>query len=247
MPPSEPPPSSLRPESERSDPGRPAPEPQQENKPGRPEPAYQGFRAGPGIFSHKHGHAAEIAARKRSPADPKREFGKPEPGLREHIYTVIFESDTRPGRLFDLSLIAAILLSISVVVLSSVASIEARYGDLLHALEWFFTLLFTLEYVARLSCVKHPVRYAKSFFGIIDVLAVLPTYAALFVPGAHVLLDVRILRLLRMFRILKLSSYVYEYGMLGRALIASKRKILVFLSVVRGCRRNQWANCGMLP
>jgi voltage-gated potassium channel len=221
MPPSEPSPSPPRPDSA-----------QGSGKPAQPDPAYRSAQSRQPSSAQKPGHAAAIEARKRAPADPKREFGRPETGLRERVYTVIFESDTRPGRIFDLTLIAAILLSISVVVLSSVASIEARHGDLLRALEWFFTLLFTLEYAARLSCVKHPLRYAKSFFGLIDMLAVLPTYAALFVPGAHVLLDVRILRLLRMFRILKLSSYVYEYGVLGRALIASKRKILVFLSVV---------------
>jgi voltage-gated potassium channel len=227
MPSSEPPPSSKRHAS-----GRPASsEPGRADQPAQPDPGTQALPR-QASFADKPGHTAGIEARKRAPADPKREFGKPEPGTREHIYTVIFESDTRPGRLFDLSLIAAIVLSISVVVLSSVAPIEARYGSLLHGMEWFFTLLFTVEYFARLCCVKHPVRYAKSFFGIIDMLAVLPTYAALFVPGAHVLLDVRILRLLRMFRILKLTSYVYEYGLLGRALLASKRKILVFLSVV---------------
>ena len=166
------------------------------------------------------------------PADPKRAFGKPASGLRSRLYAIIFESDTRAGRLFDLTLIAAILLSITVVVLSSVAAVAAEHGPLLHDLEWLFTVLFTLEYLARLCCVRRPYRYATSFFGLIDLLAVMPTYAALFLPGAHVLLDVRILRLLRMFRILKLTSYVQEYGMLGQALLASRRKILIFLSVV---------------
>lgn len=172
------------------------------------------------------------AAAAAPPADPHREFGQPEGGVRARLYAVIFESDTRAGRAFDLSLIAAIVLSITIVVLSSVADIAARYGQWLGALEWFFTLLFSAEYVARLCCVRRPLRYAKSFFGLIDLLAVLPTYAALFLPGAHVLLDVRILRLLRMFRILKLTSYMHEYSMLGNALLASRRKILIFLSVV---------------
>ena len=171
-------------------------------------------------------------SRPAPPADPRREFGKPEQRLRGGAYAVIFESDTRAGRIFDLTLIAAIVLSISVVVLGSVAAIASQYGAWLGALEWFFTLLFTVEYVARLCAVKRPVAYARSFFGIIDLLSVIPTYAALFVPGAHVLLDVRILRLLRMFRILKLTSYVHEYSMLGAALMASRRKILIFLSVV---------------
>ena len=120
----------------------------------------------------------------------------------------------------------------TVVVLSSVASVADRYGTWLTALEWFFTILFTIEYFARLSCLQHPVRYAKSFFGIIDLLAIVPTYIGLLLPGAHVLIDVRILRLLRMFRILKLTSYVHEYTVLGRALLASRRKILIFLSFV---------------
>jgi voltage-gated potassium channel len=165
-------------------------------------------------------------------SDPSRRFGKPPHGLRRTLYTVIFESDTRAGRLFDLTLIAAILLSVTVVVLDSIGPVSRRYGITLTACEWFFTFLFTLEYIARLSCVSHPMRYATSFFGVIDLLAVLPAYAALALPEAHLLLDIRVLRLLRMFRILKLTSYMYEYGVLGRALVASRRKILVFLSVV---------------
>ena len=165
-------------------------------------------------------------------ADPYGKFGKPAPGLRAQIYTIVFETDTRAGRLFDLTLIAAILLSVTVVVLTSVAPIAAQYDEVLTVLEWFFTVLFTVEYVARLACVKRPDRYAKSFFGIVDLLAILPTYVALVIPGAYVLLDVRLLRLLRMFRILKLTSYVTEYGLLGQALMASRRKISVFLSVV---------------
>lgn len=168
-------------------------------------------------------HASEVAF---------RQFGKPESGFRQRMYTVIFESETPAGRLFDLILVGAIVVSVIVVVLSSVAEMAARYGVWLTALEWLFTVLFTVEYIARLACLQHPLRYGKSFFGIIDLLAMLPTYIALLVPGAQVLLDVRILRLLRMFRILKLTSYVQEYGMLGQALLASRRKILIFLSFV---------------
>ncbi|MET0964044.1 MAG: ion transporter [Noviherbaspirillum sp.] len=160
------------------------------------------------------------------------QFGKPADGLRARLYTIIFEADTRAGRLFDLTLIFAILASVTVVMLDSVRAVSSRHGEVLNALEWFFTLLFTVEYLARLYCVRRPLRYAGSFFGIIDFLSVLPTYLALLLPGAHVLLDVRILRLLRIFRILKLASYVEEYGMLNRALLASRRKILIFLSVV---------------
>lgn len=167
-----------------------------------------------------------------TPADPGHQFGKPFTGLRAQVYTVIFEAETRAGRLFDLLLIAAILISVTVVLLDSVEAVSSRHGNLLGALEWFFTLLFTAEYLARLWCVRRPVRYATSFFGIIDFLSVIPTYIALLLPGAHVLLDVRVLRLLRIFRILKLTSYVEEYGMLNRALLASRRKILIFLCVV---------------
>nr|WP_314624302.1 ion transporter [uncultured Noviherbaspirillum sp.] len=176
-------------------------------------------------------HAGRPVAAK-TPADPGKQFGKPDGGFRASLYTVIFEAETRAGRLFDLTLIVAILLSVLVVMLDSVRAVSTRYGDVLGALEWFFTLLFTAEYLARLYCVRRPLRYATSFFGVIDFVSVLPTYLALLLPGAHVLLDVRILRLLRIFRVLKLTSYVEEYGMLNRALVASRRKILIFLSVV---------------
>ena len=164
--------------------------------------------------------------------DPHQRFGRPDGGWRARLYAVIFESDTRAGRAFDLALIGAILLSVTTVVLASIGPVAQAYGGWLFAAEWFFTVLFTVEYLCRLLCVRHPLRYARSFFGMIDVLAILPSYMALFLPGAHVLLNVRILRLLRMFRILKLTLYIEEYGMLGRALLASRRKILIFLSVV---------------
>lgn len=112
------------------------------------------------------------------------------------------------------------------------ASIHAHFARELLALEWTFTLLFTAEYLARLSCVRRPGSYARSAFGIIDLLAVLPTYLALLVPGVNALIDVRVLRLLRVFRILKLTHYVAEFGALGHALAASRRKILVFMSFV---------------
>ena len=119
-----------------------------------------------------------------------------------------------------------------VVILDSVQSITARYGTLFDVLEWGFTLLFTVEYVLRLACVRHPLRYATSFFGIVDLLAVLPTYLAFFVPEVHALIDVRMLRLLRIFRILKLGAYVSEFGFLGAAMVASRRKIIVFIGFV---------------
>jgi voltage-gated potassium channel len=161
-----------------------------------------------------------------------RRFGKPEGGLRRDVYHVIFESDTRAGRLFDQLLIYTVLLSILVVILDSVPSIAARHGKLFNVLEWGFTLLFSIEYLARLYCVQRPLRYARSFFGIIDLLSVLPTYLALLVPEAHLFIDVRVLRLLRIFRVFKLMGFVSEYQALGRALAASRRKILVFLTFV---------------
>lgn len=159
-------------------------------------------------------------------------FGKPEGGFRRRLYTTIFEADTKAGLRFDLALIAVILISIMVVILDSVQSINLRHANLMQVLEWGFTLLFTLEYAARLYCVENRLRYATSFFGIIDLLSLLPTYIALFVPEAHVLIDVRILRLLRIFRVLKLTMYIAEYSALVQALRASRRKIMIFISFV---------------
>ncbi|NHZ35017.1 ion transporter [Massilia rubra] len=159
-------------------------------------------------------------------------FGKPDSGLRRRIYTIIFEADTSAGRHFDVLLVAVILLSIAVVILDSVPAATGAIKRPLNMLEWTFTLLFTAEYIARLCCVRHPWRYATSFFGVIDLVSVLPTYFALLVPEASAFLDIRILRLLRIFRIFKLTLYITEYLRLGRALRASGRKILVFLSVV---------------
>jgi voltage-gated potassium channel len=159
-------------------------------------------------------------------------YGKPPPGMRRRLYDIIFEADTPAGRRFDILLVGAILLSILVVVLDSVPSLEREWNHALNVAEWGFTLLFTAEYLARLSCVRRPWRYATGFFGVIDLLSLLPTYFSLLVPGSALLLDIRILRLLRVFRIFKLTLYIEEYTRLGEALAASRRKILVFLSVV---------------
>jgi voltage-gated potassium channel len=152
--------------------------------------------------------------------------------LKERLYVIIFESDTKMGLLFDRVLIYAILLSVLVVVLDSVAAISKQFHSELVTLEWMFTLLFTVEYIARLYCAKYRWRYATSFYGVIDFLAVVPTYLALLFPELHALIDVRVLRLIRMFRIFKLTAYMSEYQHLAEALSASRRKILVFLSVV---------------
>lgn len=171
--------------------------------------------------------AATPAARRSAPV-----FGRPEAGWRLRLYTVIFEADTRAGRRFDVALILCIVASVAVVVLDSVASIRARHGTWLSVLEWVFTIGFTVEYAARLASVRRPLRYARSFFGVIDLLAILPSYLALLVPGLGALVDVRVLRLLRVFRVLKLVEYVHEFVALKQALMASRRKILVFLSFV---------------
>lgn len=160
------------------------------------------------------------------------QLAKPLDGWRLRWYTVIFEADTVAGRRFDLALIALILVSIAVVMADSVQALHARYGPLFTTMEWFFTVAFTAEYIARLLCVRKPLQYATSFFGIIDLIALLPTYLALFFPELQVLMDVRVLRLLRVFRVFKLAAYVEEYQFLARALAASGRKIMVFLSAV---------------
>ncbi len=153
-------------------------------------------------------------------------------GWRLKWYTVIFEADTAAGRRFDVLLLWAIVLSLAVIMLDSVQAIHQSYKHILGPVEWAFTVLFTLEYVARLICSPNPARYAKSFLGIIDLISILPSFIALFVPEAYVLLDVRILRLLRLFRVLKMSGYVEEYQWLMLAVADSRRKIGVFISII---------------
>ncbi len=149
--------------------------------------------------------------------------------LREHLYDIIFEADTRSGKWFDVALIIVILASVAAVMLDSVASIRDAYGPILHALEWIFTILFTLEYAARIFCARSRPGYIFSFFGAVDLLAILPTYLSLIFPGAVYVAVVRILRVLRIFRILKIAQYVRESETLIRALYATRRKIAVFL------------------
>jgi voltage-gated potassium channel len=156
----------------------------------------------------------------------------PSAGWRARLHEIVFEADTPAGRFFDFTLIWLILLSCATVILESVRHIREQFGEPLYALEWLFTLLFTVEYLLRLMSVRQPLRYATSFFGIVDLLAIIPTYLSIFVPGSHYLLVIRILRLLRVFRLLKLSEYITEADTLRRALRASRRKISVFLSTV---------------
>jgi len=152
--------------------------------------------------------------------------------VRRRTYEIIFGHESWAGRTFDVLLIAAILTSVAVIMLESVASIRAEHGGFLREAEWFFTVLFTAEYVTRLWCVSRPGVYARSFLGVIDLLAVLPTYLSVLVPGGQVLTVVRILRVLRVFRILKLAHYVGEARVLSQALKASRFKITVFVITV---------------
>lgn len=152
--------------------------------------------------------------------------------LRHRLHEIIFEADTPAGKWFDVVLIVSIVASVGVVMLDSVEVWRARYGGVLHGLEWGFTLLFTAEYLLRLFCVRRPLGYAVSFLGVVDLLAILPTYVSLLVPGSQYLLVIRVLRVLRVFRVLKLANYIGEASVLSRALRASRRKITVFLLAV---------------
>ena len=154
------------------------------------------------------------------------------PGWQHTFYRVIFESDTRAGRTFDIILFFSIILSVLAVVLDSVLAIHALYGSWLRAMEWFFTGLFLLEYLARLAVVRQPLAYALSWLGVIDFLSVLPTLVALGFAGSRSLLVVRTLRLLRVFRIFRLGKFVGEGEFIVNALKASRFKILVFLTAV---------------
>lgn len=153
-------------------------------------------------------------------------------GTRLRLYEIIFEADTTAGKIFDIVLLFCIVASVAVVVLESIPSVQQQYGRPLRIIEWIFTGLFTLEYAARLWVVPGKKKYATSFFGIIDLLSILPTYLTFFLGGAHSLMVIRSLRLLRIFRIFKLSRYVGEGQYLARALKASQHKIIVFLVTV---------------
>jgi voltage-gated potassium channel len=148
---------------------------------------------------------------------------------RKRLHEIIFEADTPEGKAFDVVLLFSIAISVIVVLLESVRSLEAQYGPIFLAIEWFFTILFTVEYVLRLISVRRPLAYMLSFYGVVDLLAILPTYLSLLLPGGQLLLVIRVLRLLRVFRVLKLGEYLNEADLLVRALIASRYKISVFL------------------
>lgn len=160
---------------------------------------------------------------------------KPE-GWRQHLYEIIFEADTRAGKVFDVVLLVVILLSVLEVMLESVTSIEERYHMMFVVSEWAFTIIFSLELIVRLMVVRHPWRYVFSFFGLVDIMAIMPTFLELLLPSVGSLLIIRVFRLLRVFRIFKLGRYIGEGEALMRAIIASRYKISVFLGfVVASC------------
>jgi len=157
---------------------------------------------------------------------------RPDPPLRAKLHEIIFEADTITGKVFDIFLLIFIFVSVLAVMLDSVSDINAHYGSALRAGEWFFTILFTIEYFLRLYSVGKPLSYAKSFYGIIDLLSILPTYLSLAFTGMHSLMIIRALRLLRVFRILKLGQFLREANTLRTSLTAASKKIIVFLGTV---------------
>jgi voltage-gated potassium channel len=151
---------------------------------------------------------------------------------QQRIHTVVYESHTAAGKTFDISLLILIVSSIIVVMLDSVAAYNQAYGQLFDMLEWIFTILFTIEYILRLVCIRRPLLYAISFLGIIDLLSIIPGYLSIMYAGVESLLVLRSLRLLRIFRIFKLSHFLLEMHFLGGALRASLKKISIFMMVV---------------
>lgn len=172
------------------------------------------------------------APARRPPRAPEEERPSPSHPVRARLHQVVFEADTPAGRAFDVVLIGLILVSVLAVSLETVAGLPPTAYRWLRRLEWGLTIAFTVEYVLRLLAVRRPLAYVTSFFGLVDLLALLPTYASLLIPGAQALLVVRVLRLLRVFRVLKLSRYLSEARVLSGALRASKHKISVFLLTV---------------
>jgi voltage-gated potassium channel len=159
----------------------------------------------------------------------RHSLNRPDTRWRRRLHVVIYEAETPAGKAFDVVLIWSIVCSVAAALLESVSSIRTAYGGVLYGIEWFFTILFTVEYGLRLLSLTQPWRYMTSFFGVVDVLAVVPTYLSVVLPGSQYFLTIRILRLLRIFRILKLSEYLAEADVIMRALRESRRKISVFL------------------
>lgn len=154
------------------------------------------------------------------------------PGLRGQLNELVFGVETRRGRNFDIFVITVIALSVLAVMLESVADIRLSYGRALFVAEWFFTVIFTIEYLVRLYSAQSALRYAGSFYGLVDLLGTIPTYVSLILPGAQFLLVIRMLRMLRVFRVLRLAQFLTEADVLVRALHASRRKITLFITSV---------------
>ncbi len=152
--------------------------------------------------------------------------------LKHHLYVIIFGTHTPAGRAFDISLIVAILASLLVLILESIPNVMSEWSQQLRYIEYTFTALFTLEYLLRLYCSPKPKSYATSFYGVVDLLAILPTYLAIIFPGASFMGVVRLLRVMRIFRILKLVRYLQDSNILLRSLLMARRKILIFFSTV---------------
>lgn len=170
---------------------------------------------------------------KAKPKRPAPDASSPQPGTFRHtLYEIIFEADTPLGRLFDVSLLWMIVASVIAVSLDTVVWFQADYHDVLIAAEWFFTIVFTVELILRMYAVDRPLRYLFSFYGMVDLLSILPSYLSVFLPGTQHLLVIRILRLLRVFRVLKLARYVSESRVLVTAIMNSRAKITVFLFAV---------------
>ncbi|WP_282176764.1 ion transporter [Vibrio nereis] len=152
--------------------------------------------------------------------------------VKHTLYVTIFGTHTRAGKTFDIALIIAIMSSLVVLVLDSIPSISAQWSRELKYLEYMFTGLFTIEYILRLYCSPKPMAYAKSFYGVVDLLAILPTYLVLFFPSASFMGVIRALRVMRIFRILKLVRYLQESNILLRSLLMARRKIFIFFTTV---------------
>ncbi len=183
-------------------------------------------------MDHSHDHSHPHGAQSQRSLFERQHRPASDTGIRNRLFHIIFDHDGRIERDFDIALIIAIIASVLVVMLDSVPSIKERWHGPLYVAEWFFTLLFTAEYLVRLWVVKRPLRYATSFFGVIDLLSILPTFLSLLFPGSASLTVVRILRLLRIFRVLKLVEYSSEAGVLIQSLVRSRRKIAVFIATL---------------
>jgi len=149
--------------------------------------------------------------------------------LRHTLYQVIYQSHTTAGRAFDIALIISILVSVLTIVLDSVAEINQRYGELFFIVDWIFTILFSTEYILRIFCIHRPLKYIVSFYGLIDLMSIVPSYISLFIPGSHYL---QVIRILRVLRVLKLVQYVNQSNQLLNALLASRPKIAIFLFTI---------------